>query len=122
MGLKAAPEPPIRYTEAPNTTDGSSPKNSGGTNNEPFIIPKGTIFVFAYVEQSGVEAEAKFNIPWEEGKGPEVNSERPALWKRLHRYTMTKEAYAFLEKLKKFKVKVPGPTVTVASRYVFRNW
>jgi hypothetical protein len=122
MGLKAAPEPPIRYTEAPNATDGSSLKDSGGANNEPFIIPKGTIFVVAYVEQSGVEAEAKFDIPWEEGKGPEVNSERPAPWKRLHRYTrytMTKEAYAFLEKLKKFVVKVPGPTVTVAAGMYF---
>lgn len=32
---------------------------------------------------------------------------------------MTKEAYAFLEKLKKFKVKVPGPTVTVAAGMYF---
>jgi hypothetical protein len=32
---------------------------------------------------------------------------------------MTKEAYAFLEKLKKFVVKVPGPAVTVAAGMYF---
>ena len=71
--LESAPKSTIKYT-----TDGSDPKISGGVYNEPFAVPKGTVFILAYGEKNKIISDVyKFEINW----GPieiKVDPEKPA--------------------------------------------
>jgi len=113
MELKAAPNAPIRYT-----TDGSNPKISGGSYSGPFVIPRGAICVLTYAEKNDVSAEARFDINWEGDEEVKIDTTRPAIWKREHRYATTKESYDFLQMITKHQATVAGPRVTVAGS----NW
>ena len=114
MEVKAAPDAPIRYT-----TDGSDPKTSGGTYDGPFVVPAGTIVVLAHAEKSSVSSEVyRFDIPKKKGSGSTIDRDKPAVWRREHRLVTTKDAYEFLEKLKKHSVTVSMPRIGVQGT----NW
>ena len=111
--LKAAPNVPISYT-----TDGSDPKISGGTYNEPFVVPPGTLCMLAVAGKLGVVSEThRLDIQWGEGggdsDGSKVDPELPATWKRENRPSTTKDSYEFLARLKKHQASVLGPRVTI---------
>ncbi|MEW5952367.1 MAG: chitobiase/beta-hexosaminidase C-terminal domain-containing protein [Bacillota bacterium] len=63
--LRSAPPAPIRYT-----TDGSSPKLSGGSYDGPFAVPPGTLLVLAVAEKGGlISDEHRLEIRWRGGGG-----------------------------------------------------
>lgn len=111
--LESAPKSTIKYT-----TDGSDPKISGGVYNEPFAVPKGTVFILAYGKKNKIISDVyKFEINW----GPieiKVDPEKPALWQRRHDPKTTKESYELLRLMKKYSVHMPGPHITIAGK----NW
>ncbi len=114
VGLKAAPDVPIRYT-----TDGSDPKNTGGTYNEPFIVPRGTLCVLAVAENGGaISAPYRLDIQWDKTDDFKVNPTLPATWKRENRPSTTKDSYEFLSRLKKHQASVLGPRVSINGQ----NW
>lgn len=113
--LQSAPPAPIRYT-----TNGSDPKNSGGSYDSPFIIPRGTVVILAVAEKAGITSDI-LNIPidWEKDDGVQVDPFKPALWKRFHDLKTTKETYEFLDRLKRFSATAPGPKITLSGeRYI----
>ncbi len=110
--LESAPKAIIKYT-----TDGSDPKNAGGTYDGPFVVPKGTVFVLAYGQKNKISSEVyKFEINWEEEGGIVIDPEKPALWKRRHEPKTTKESYELLRLMKKYSVNMPGPRVTISGK------
>ena len=114
--LRAAPIAPIRYT-----TDGSDPKTAGGTYAEPFVVLPGTVCVLAIAEKDGLTSEVhRRDIRWEpSGKTTiEINPGSPAIWKRPHNPTTTKDSYEFLGRLKKFQAEIAGGRVTISGE----NW
>lgn len=112
--LKAAPNVPIRYT-----TDGSDPKISGGTYNEPLIVPPRTLCVLAVAEKPGVVYETHRLDIQDGGDGDfKVDPVRAATWKRENRPSTTKDSYEFLTRLKKHQASVLGPRVIINGQ----NW
>jgi len=113
--LKAAPNVPIRYT-----TDGSDPKISGGTYNEPLVVPPGTLCVLAVPEKPGVVFEThRRDIPLGEGVDDfKVDPAQSAIWKRENRPSTTKDSYEFLARLKKHQASVLGPRLIINGQ----NW
>lgn len=110
--LQAAPPAPIRYT-----TDGSDPKNAGGTYTDPFVVLPGTVCVLAIAERDGLISDVhRLNIRWEPaGKTTvEIKPELPAVWKRSHHPSTTKDSYEFLGRLKKFQAEITGGRVTIS--------
>jgi Protein of unknown function (DUF499)/Fn3 associated len=109
--VRSAPRAAIRYT-----TDGSDPKNAGGSYSEPFGVLPGTVCVLAIAERGGIVSEVhRRDIRWEAaGKTTvEIKPEVPATWKRSHHPSTTKDAYEFLGRLKKFQAEVAGGRVTI---------
>jgi len=114
MELKSAPPASIRYT-----TDGSNPKDNGGSYDEPFVIPLNTVCVLAVGEKQGIVSEVlRVDIEWDKKDDFKVNKSLSAIWKREHRPTTTKESYEFLARLKKYQVTVSGVKVFISGT----NW
>jgi hypothetical protein len=98
--LRAAPRVPIRYS-----TDGSDPKVSGGTYDDPLVVPSGTRFVLAVAEDRGVVSDP-FQLPVNWDHPPEerpIDKDEPASWRPVSGFTFstTRTAYGFLERLHK---------------------
>jgi hypothetical protein len=113
--LESAPAAPIKYT-----TNGSDPKNSGGTYDSPFIVPKGTVVVLVVAEKAGITSEI-LNIPidWDKDDGVQLDLFKGALWKRTHELRSTRDTYEFLDRLKRHSATVPGPKITLSGeRYI----
>lgn len=114
MELKSAPPTPIRYT-----TDGSNPKDNGGSYDEPFVIPLNTVCVLAVAEKQGIVSEVlRVDIAWDKKDDFTINPNVPVVWKREHRPTTTKESYEFLARLKKYQVIASGVKVFISGT----NW
>lgn len=112
--LESAPKSTIKYT-----TNGSDPKISGGTYDDPFVVPTGTVYVLAYGEKNNITSEVyKFEINWKDDGGFVIDPEKPAIWNRRHEPKTTKESYELLRLMKKYSVNMPGPRVTIAGK----NW
>jgi hypothetical protein len=106
--VRSAPPAPIRYT-----TDGSDPKN-GGIYDDPFVLPDGTLFVLAIAEKNGIISDPhKIEIHWDKKDGFTIDAAKPAVWNREHRPDTTKDAYEFMELLKKHGASVAGPRIAI---------
>jgi hypothetical protein len=111
--LRTAPTAPLRYT-----TDGSDPKLCGATYDGPFVVPPGTLVVLAVAEKHGIVSEChRLNINWDDGGSEPIKVDQPAIWKREHAPKTTQETYAFLGRLHKYQVSVPGPRVDIAGQH-----
>jgi hypothetical protein len=98
--FQAAPSAEIRYT-----TDGSNPKNSGGVYTGTFPIPDGTRVILAVAEKNGIISEThRLEVP-EKGKEFQIDPDVPVTWSRTHNHQTTKDAYTFLQRLKKHEAK-----------------
>ena len=101
LELRAAPPASIRYT-----TDGSEPRNFGGTYESPFIIPKGTRLVLAAAEKNGIVSEVlRVDVDWSERPGERpIDREKSALWrpKDGFEFSTTHASYGFINRVKKF--------------------
>ncbi len=118
MELRAAPPAEIRYT-----TDGSNPKLSGATYEEPFPVPRGAVFVLAYAERDSVESEIdKIPVTWDQDDEVKIDPGTPVCWLRRHENETTKESYDFLECLKKHRASVVGLTITIGGDAGTREW
>ena len=110
--LKAAPQAPIRYT-----TDGSSPKTSGGAYVAPFIVPRNAPCVLAVAEKGKVCSELKrIDIDWKAKGGFKLDTSRPVFWNRMHSSNATKDTYELMDLLGRFDGLVPGPRITVSGQ------
>jgi hypothetical protein len=113
--LQAAPAATIQYT-----TNGSDPKLSGGIYTEPFVVPKGTIYVLAVAQKDGISSALhKLEINWDEEKPFTINPMAPIKWKRLHEVNTTKQSYELLDLAKKYNASLSGVRVSVVSE---QNW
>lgn len=119
LELRAAPPAAIRYT-----TDGSDPKVAGATYEGPFPIPEGAQFVLAYAEEDGVLSDvARYLVPRGDGEVKlEIDKSRPADWSRRHGYNSTRDAYEFLERLKKYSATASGVGLTVIGEGGDQGW
>jgi hypothetical protein len=107
--LQATPAVPIRYT-----TDGSDPKIHGGAYHDPLVVPPGAQIVLAVAEKDGIISDIhRLSIDWAKTESFKVDLEHPVTWRRFHSLQTTQESYAFLDKLKKYRIILPGPRVTV---------
>ncbi|MBW1834966.1 MAG: chitobiase/beta-hexosaminidase C-terminal domain-containing protein [Deltaproteobacteria bacterium] len=109
--LKASPNADIRYT-----TDGSDPKTMGASYNAPFPVPETSPFVLAIAWRNGVSsAQEKINVNDYRKKTVKLDPSKKAVWKRRHTNLTTRDAYAFMERLKKFGGKAYGVTIDIRS-------
>lgn len=113
--LKSAPLATIRYT-----TDGSDPKQSGGSYDGPFEVPPGTVVVLAVAEKHGIISEThRLDIRWiggGGGPGPElieVDPTKPAIWRREQLTQTTKDTYDLLTRMKKHQATLPVAKIEV---------
>jgi hypothetical protein len=107
--LQVAPSAPIRYT-----TDGSNPRVSGGIYDGPFSIPRGTKYVIAVAESSGITSdEHRLPVNWNNEERFKLDTAKPVVWKREHKLGTTREAYELLERMKKYDASVRSPHATV---------
>lgn len=98
MVLKSQSGVNIKYT-----TDGSDPKNSGGTYDGEFKIPSNATFVQIVAEHDG-EFHDSQSIKIEKGKAgsPAIDKVKPLVLSRLLRSVDTSETYDQLALLKKY--------------------
>ena len=109
--LKASPNADIRYT-----TDGSDPKTMGASYNAPFPAPETIPFVLAIARRNGVSStQEKINVNDYRKKTVKLDPSKKAVWKRRHTNLTTRDAYAFIERLKKFEGKAYGVTIDIRS-------
>ena len=109
--LKASPNADIRYT-----TDGSDPKIMGGSYSAPFPVPESSPFVLAIALRNGVSSfQEKINVNDYRKKTVKLDPSKKAVWKRRHINLTTRDAYAFMERLKKFEGKAYGVTIDIQS-------
>lgn len=109
--LKASPNADIRYT-----TDGSDPKTMGASYNAPFPAPETSPFVLAIARRNGVSStQEKINVNDYKKKTVKLEPSKKAVWKRRHTNLTTRDAYAFIERLKKFEGKAYGVTIDIQS-------
>jgi len=109
--LKASPNADIRYT-----TDGSDPKTMGGSYSAPFPAPESSPFVLAIARRDGVSSfQEKINVNDYRKKTVKLDPSKKAVWKRRHTNLTTRDAYAFIERLKKFEGKAYGVTIDIRS-------
>jgi hypothetical protein len=109
MELQVVPAVPLRYS-----TNGSDPKVAGGSYDGPFPVPKGSQFVLIVAGKNGeVYGEQRIDILWDAESEFKVDVKKPAIWKHTHEIKTTKESYEFLALLKKHRVSLPGPRVSV---------
>lgn len=116
--LRAAPEAAIHYS-----TDGSDPKVAGATYEGPFVIPSGAPMILAYADRDKiVSAVERINISWDEDEEVKVDPKLPVVWKHRHEFNSTKETYEFIGRLKKYKAKGIGLTVTIGGESGVQEW
>ena len=109
--LKATPNADIFYT-----TTGSDPKTSGATYEAPFPVPESSPFVLAVARRDGISSEVeKINVNDYRQRIVKVDPAKKATWKRSHTNLTTKEAFAFMERLKKFQGSAFGVTIDIQS-------
>lgn len=109
--LKASPNADIRYT-----TDGSDPKTMGAAYDAPFPVPETSAFVLAIAQRNGVSSvQEKINVNDYREKIVKLDPSKKAVWKRRHINLTTRDAYAFIERLKKFEGKAYGVTIDIRS-------
>ncbi len=98
MTLESQPGVSIKYT-----TDGSDPKNNGGTYDGEFKIPTNTAFVQVVAEHSGAFYDSH-PIPIEKGTGVSliIDKAKPLVLSHLFRAVDTSETYNQLALLKKY--------------------
>jgi hypothetical protein len=110
--LQSGPPAKILYT-----TDGSDPKQAGGTYDEPFPVPQGAVYILAIAQKSGVESEQR-QIPVPERPDEvQVDPNLPVTWRRLHEARETKATYDLLGLIKKHQAKALGMRATVAGKH-----
>ena len=117
LELRAAPnadgQAEIRYT-----TDGSDPKVAGGVYDDPVAVPRGTQVVLAVAERDGIESEVlQIPISWDRGEELKIDPNKPALWTRTHKYDVTREAYEFIERLRRHAARALGVRLGVTGRH-----
>ncbi|MBU1163726.1 MAG: chitobiase/beta-hexosaminidase C-terminal domain-containing protein, partial [Proteobacteria bacterium] len=111
LELKTSPNSDIRYT-----TDGSDPKTMGAAYDAPFPVPETSPFVLAIAQRNGVSsAQEKINVNDYRKKTVKLDPSKKAVWKRRHTNLTTRDAYAFMERLKKFEGKAYGVTIDIQS-------
>jgi hypothetical protein len=116
--IQAAPPAPIRYS-----TDGSNPHRDGGVYEGPFAVPTGTRLVLAVAEKHGVTSdEHRREIHWDATTTVEVDPAKPAVWRRPHQLTTTKDAYDFLERATRYEAEVFAPRVIVSASSDGQDW
>ena len=109
--LQASPNADIQYT-----TDGSDPKTMGTSYSAPFPAPESSPFILAIALRNGVSsAQEKINVNDYREKTVKLDPSKKAVWKRRHNNLTTRDAYAFMERLKKFKGKAYGVTIDIRS-------
>lgn len=106
--LKSSPNVVIKYT-----TDGSSPKESGGIYEGVFEIPRGTKFVQAVAvnEELGIYSDV-IQIPIKEDK-IEINKDKPLVLNSSISASNTSESYKMLEAINKHNATVSGVSLQV---------
>jgi hypothetical protein len=110
--LRAAPQAQIRYT-----TDGSSPKTSGGAYDSPFIVPRNAPCVLAIAERGKACSDVhRIDIDWDVKSGFKLDTSRPVFWNRMQSANATNEAYELIDMLDKFNGLLPGPRITVSGQ------
>lgn len=93
--LQAFPQADIKYT-----TDGSDPREHGGTYESPFPVPDGTKYVQAIAHRDGVWSnELRFEVKDER---VEVDKSRALTYRTELRTSDTASTYEELEKLTKY--------------------
>ncbi len=111
LELKTSPNSDIRYT-----TDGSDPKTMGAAYDAPFPVPETSPFVLAIAQRNGVSsAQEKIHVNDYREKTVKLDPSIKAVWKRRHTNLTTRDAYAFIERLKKFEGKAYGVTIDIRS-------
>lgn len=116
--FKAAPPATIHYT-----TDGSDPKVAGATYEGPFTIPHGSPLVLAYAERDGIMSEIeRVVINWDQDEEVKVEPSLPATWRRRQQTDSTKATYELLGRLKKYRAKPVGLTVTIGGEANVKEW
>jgi len=111
LELKALPNADIKYT-----TDGSDPKNMGATYNSPFSVPESSPFVLAIAERNGVSSnQEKINVNDYRKKTVNIDPAQKVIWKRKHDNLTTRDAFSFIERLKKFQGTAYGVTIDIQS-------
>ena len=110
--LRAAPAAPLRYT-----TDGSDPKVSGGSYDDPFVVPYGARLVLAVAERKGITSEV-LQVPINWDKAPEekpIDKDQPATWRPAggFNFSTTRTAYGFLERMRKHGAKAAATRIAV---------
>lgn len=109
--LKASPNANIKYT-----TDGSDPKTMGATYDSPFPVSESSPFVLAIAERNGVTSiQEKINVNDYRKKTVKIEPGQKTIWKRKHSNLTTKDAYAFMERVKKFQGTAYGVTIDIQS-------
>lgn len=106
--LKAAPPVSIRYT-----TDGSNPRTTGGSYEGPFCVAEGTLVVQAYAENKGITADIHQLTINRQHKPYVPDPVKPAVWQKVHQFSSSPGAYAFIERVAKHGGHVSGNSVVI---------
>lgn len=104
--LEAFPSVPIKYT-----TDGSNPKEHGGSYNAEFVVPKETTYVLAVAEAEGIVSDVlSFKIDLV--KDFSVDKTKPLQLFQKRKTNDTSETYKEIALLKKHKAQIADVFVT----------
>lgn len=107
--LRAAPEATIHVS-----TDGSDPKNSGTLYSNPILLKEGTVCVLAVAERDEILSDVhRLDIDWKSKDGFKVALDKPAIWKRRHEPTTTRESYELMGLLKKHGATAGGAHIRI---------
>jgi hypothetical protein len=107
--LRAAPSSSIKYT-----TDGSNPREHGGTYDSETIIPRGTTYVQAIAESKGIYSDVlTCKIDWDKVESLTIDKQKGLQLYRRHTTNDTSETYTELGLLKKHEAKLKDVTVTL---------
>ena len=109
--LQAVPHADIKYT-----TDGSDPKVTGAVYNSPFPVPESSPFVLAIARRGGISsAQEKIVVDDYRKNTVKVDPGLKTVWKHKHNQLTAREAYAFMERLKKFQGTAYGVIIDIQS-------
>ena len=98
--LRAAPSSSIKYT-----TDGSNPREHGGTYDSETIIPRGTTYVQAIAESKGIYSDVlTCKIDWDKVESLTIDKQKGLQLYRRHTTNDTSETYTELGLLKNMKL------------------
>lgn len=108
--LQAVPDAPIRYT-----TDGSDPRELGGSYTAPFLIAPGTRQVAAVAAKGNVRSEVRYFLVPEKPDDVSVDRLAPATLQRKLRTQVTADTFTTLALLTKHAEAVSDIQATVSS-------